>query len=105
MRQEQTSPWNEKEYVKYLDHERHMFAWCLVVYGGVSQPVARSRSEEFYYFEPSDASHRGLVFHDEAWHWAMLQVFGEQYWQLRPELQSASADYRAESQRYELSQQ
>ena len=100
MREEQTSPWDEKEYAEYLDHERHLFAWCLVVYGGISQPVARSQAEEFYRYESATTEPlRGLVFHDEAWHWAMLKIFGEQYWQARPELESPSADYRAESQR------
>lgn len=105
MRQEQTSPWDEKEYARYLNHERHMFAWCLVVHGGVSEPLSRSQATEFYPFESATEPQRGLVFHDEAWHWAMLRVFGEQYWQTRLELEQASADYRAESERYEQSKQ
>ena len=106
MRREQTSPWDEKEYVEYLDHERHLFAWCLCLYGGTSQADARVRAEAFYPYESAaTGSLRGLVFHDEAWHWAMLKIFGEQYWQARPELESPSVDYRAESQRYEQSMQ
>jgi hypothetical protein len=41
--------------------------------------------------------HRGLLFHDEAWHWAMLQTAGPQYWVNRPELKQPSAAYRLES--------
>jgi hypothetical protein len=105
MHQEHTSPWDEKEYGWYLDHERHMFAWCLVVYGGVSEMLARSQATEFYPFESATKPYRGLVFHDEAWHWAMLEVFGKHYWQARPELEHASADYRAESERYKQSRE
>jgi len=106
MRREQTSPRDEKEYVEYLDHERHLFAWCLSIYGGISQADARARAEELYRYESAATGPlRGLVFHDEAWHWAMLKIFGEQYWQARPELESPSVDYRAESQRYEQSMQ
>jgi hypothetical protein len=104
MPREQTSPWVEREYVEYLDHERHLFAWCLSIYGGLSQPVALARAEDFYRYEPAAIGPlRGLVFHDEAWHWAMIELFGQQYWQARPELESPPADYRAESQRYERS--
>ena len=105
MRQEQTSPWEEQEYALYLDHERHMFAWCLVRYGGSSESVAVVQAGEFYRYESAGEPSRGLVFHDEAWHWAMRRAFGEQYWQARPDLEQPSADYRAESQRYEQSRQ
>jgi hypothetical protein len=103
MRQEQTSPWKEKEYVDYLDHERHLFAWCLVAYGGILPTVARSSAEEFYRYQSATEPYRGLVFHDEAWHWAMLKIAGEGYWKARPELEKPSDSYRAESQRYEQS--
>jgi hypothetical protein len=101
MYQEQTSPSDEREYLESLNHDRHMFAWCLVAFGNVPGPIARSRAEAFYPYESAAAELRGLVLHDEAWHWAMLQILGEQYWQERPELERPSADYRAESQRYQ----
>ena len=103
MTREQPSSWNanEKEYADYLAHERHMFAWCLVTHGGFTHATALARAEQRYPYEAPTEPHRGLVFHDEAWHWAMLTLFGEQYWRSRPELQSPSADYRTESTRHE----
>jgi hypothetical protein len=90
---------DESEYLESLNYDRHMFAWCLVAFGKVPGPIARSRAEAFYPYESTTAELRGLVFHDEAWHWAMLQILGEQYWRERPELKYPSADYQAESQR------
>jgi hypothetical protein len=103
MSHEQTSPWcaDEKGYVGYLNAERHLFAWCLVTHGSFSWRDAKSQAEQFYRFEPASEPYRGLVFHDEGWHWAMLKLFGERYWLARPDLESPSADYRAESRRFE----
>ncbi|WP_406673847.1 hypothetical protein WBK31_35620 [Nonomuraea sp. N2-4H] len=39
--------------------------------------------------------YRGLVFHDEAWHWAMLGIYGERYWVAHPELADPPPEYRA----------
>jgi hypothetical protein len=103
MSHKQTSPWSahEKGYVDYLKAERHLFAWCLVVHGGVSWPDAKAQAEQFYRYEAVSEQYRGLVFHDEAWDWAMQKLFGEQYWLARPDLASPSADYRAESRRFQ----
>jgi hypothetical protein len=92
---------DESAYVENLDHERHLLTWCLVRYGGMALPIARSQAEAFYRYESAEP--RGLVFHDEAWHWAMLKLLGEQYWLVHPELANPSADDRAESRRYEQS--
>jgi hypothetical protein len=40
-------------------------------------------------------SFRGLAFHDLAWHWAMLRLKGEMYWQRHPDLAKPSAAYEA----------
>lgn len=79
-----------------------MFAWCFEQLGGRSVSEARKAALDFYPFEPSDDPYRGLVFHDEAWHWAMIRIVGECYWQSRPELANPSEAYRAESARFEL---
>ena len=103
MNLEPKSAWDEKEYAEYLDHERHMFAWCLEVYGSVSQGDAQSRAEEFYKYEPpTHEPYRGSIFHDEAFHYAMMKIFGDMYWKKRQasEMESALARYRAESKRY-----
>ena len=96
-----TTPDDETNYASQLAHERHMYAWCLVVYGGSTQEDARAIAEEFYPHEEPDAPHRGLVFHDQAWHWAMLRIFGADYWVIRPGTEKPSAQYETESRRYE----
>jgi hypothetical protein len=97
------NPWLDDEvgYVRQLEHERHMFAWCLEEYGGVGAAEATSQAQHFYEYESASGRCRGLHFHDEAWHWAMLKVFGEAYWSRRPDLETASAAYRFESARFE----
>jgi hypothetical protein len=75
-----TGPWAEPEYGEYLAGERHMFAWILVRHGGVADDRAEALARERYPYEPADAPYRGLIFHDEAWHWGMVALRGEQYW-------------------------
>jgi hypothetical protein len=101
---DEASPWgkeSEDEYLRYLAHERHMFAWCWVHYGGVSPERAREAAHSFYVYEDSSDPYRGLEFHDEAWKWALSRIFGEQYWVGRPELEHPSEEYRLESERLE----
>jgi hypothetical protein len=50
---------------------------------------------ERYPYEASDAPYRGLVFHDVAWHWAMLKIHQDPYWLAHPELASPPAEYNA----------
>jgi hypothetical protein len=87
--------WSEHEYVQYLQEERRRFAWVMQRYGGFDSTQAQASATQRYPFESSAAPHRGLVFHDEAWHWAMLEIYGEGYWIPRPELVEPSAEYEA----------
>ena len=73
-----------------------MYSWCLVHYGNYSDVEALKESESFYKYQPP-GEYRGLVFHDEAWHCAMLKVFGECYWKLRPDLGSPCPEYEKEA--------
>lgn len=49
-------------------------------------------------------SSRGSLFHDSAWHWAMLHVVGEQYWQRRPDLAHESEGFREEADSFSVRQ-
>lgn len=91
-----TNPWQEDEtgYADYLEQERALFAWCLQTFAGAPAAEAREAAETFYQYEPASDPYRGLVFHDEAWHWAMLRVFGPSYWISQPALELPSAEYR-----------
>ena len=96
-----TTPWTEEEYVSYLRSERRLYAWCLIRYGGKSKNEAASLAEAFYEYEEPGDPYRELVFHDEAWHWAMLKVLGEGYWMVNPGWETPNAEYRAEALRIE----
>ena len=85
--------WTEEEYLEYLNAERRSFAWCLEKYGDRSPEAAKSEAEDFYAYEASDAPFRGLVFHDLAWHWAMLRIYGDGYWRKHPDLEHPSEEY------------
>jgi hypothetical protein len=87
--------WNEEEYVKNLRAERRRYAWVMQRHGGLTPAQAQAAALEHYPYEASDAPHRGLVFHDEAWHWAMLEIHNSLYWVEHPELAEPSAEYRA----------
>jgi hypothetical protein len=87
------SPWNEDEYISYLSSERRLYAWCMINYGKLSEEDAQCVANAFYTYEPSSEPYRGLVFHEEAWHWAMLRIFGASYWISSPELETPSVDY------------
>jgi hypothetical protein len=93
----QTAP--EHEYLAYVEHERHMFAWCLVEHGGWTQQAATQQALEAYPYQPPEDDCRGLRFHDLAWHWAMLTIFRDDYWRTHPELADATEAYHAESRR------
>ncbi|QKW07560.1 hypothetical protein HUT18_15420 [Streptomyces sp. NA04227] len=87
--------WTEAEYVEYLAGERRRYAWVMREYGGMGPEAAEAAALEEYPYESADAPFRGLVFHDEAWHWAMLRIHGHAYWVERPELTDQSAAYQA----------
>lgn len=98
------SDWSEQDYLAYLRHERHMYAWCLHAYGNIPQEEADRLAAAFYEYEPPSKCLRGLVFHDEAWHWAMLKIFGGLYWKSHPELGNVSKEYEKESEKYKARQ-
>lgn len=85
---------DEKEYLSDLHDERQSFIWCLMKYGKYSLESATEKAFKLYCYEPPTHKYRWLVFHDEAWHWAMLQIFGEGYWAKYPEYESPSKEYR-----------
>ena len=98
MKKKLENPWkDEKEYLTYLNAERQLYAWCLVRYGKYNGQEALEASEEFYEYEPIENEYRGLVFHDEAWHWAMLKAIGEFYWKTHSELADPTQEYRIEA--------
>src|SRR5438132_209916 len=80
----------EQEYLDCLEHERDMFAWVLVNFGRVAAPEAEEDALRTYPYEPPSPAGRGLVFHDRAWHWAMLTLHGPGYWRANPELLAGS---------------
>ncbi|MEV6749262.1 hypothetical protein AB0N21_33610 [Streptomyces sp. NPDC051080] len=87
--------WSETEYVEYLRGERRRYAWLMRRHGELAPAEAWAAALDRYPYEPSDAPYRGLIFHDEAWHWAMLAIHGDRYTVGRPELAQPSAEYMA----------
>ncbi|MFE0640923.1 hypothetical protein ACFW2Y_04765 [Streptomyces sp. NPDC058877] len=87
--------WSEAEYVDYLQSERRAYAWVMQHHGGMTPAAAMQDAMEFYPYEPADKPFRGLVFHDEAWHWAMQIVYGDRYMVEHPELAEPSPEYQA----------
>ncbi|WP_249999359.1 hypothetical protein [Actinoplanes sp. M2I2] len=57
--------------------------------------VAQIHQGERYPFEAGDVPLRGLIFHDEAWHWAMRAIHGDEYWISHPHFAKYSAGYEA----------
>ena len=82
---------SDEEYRDHLLAERRGYAWALVNYGNFSQEIAEQMAIDFYRLEPRNE----LVFHDQAWHWAMLKIFGPQYWINCPDLLTPPAGYIA----------
>ena len=98
------NPWcsaPEEEYLAYLEGERHMYAWCLVEHGARAPADAEREALAAYLYEPPTDDARGLLFHELAWHFAMLALFGDRYWTKRRDLERASDAYKAESARFE----
>jgi hypothetical protein len=96
--------WTESEYVAHLNRERHLYAWCLVRFGSFDPAVAHREAELWYPYEPPSDPYRWLVFHDMAWHWAMLKIHGANYWLEDPTLEEPSAQYWAELSRIDPDQ-
>ncbi|MGX1476124.1 UNVERIFIED_CONTAM: hypothetical protein RKD50_004932 [Streptomyces canus] len=69
--------WAEAEYLDLLQSERRACAWVMRHRGGMSLPASPGGGPGVVPpYEPADHPHRGLVFHDEAWHWAMSRIHG-----------------------------
>ena len=103
MNQAEDAAWpSEEEYCRYLEAERHLYAFVLREHGGLPEADAQKQALERYPYESADDEFRALIFHDEAWHWAMLHMYGERYWDARPELETPSQAYRNESYRNRL---
>lgn len=86
-------PWDEAEYLFNLQLERQMFAWCLMEYGNIDDAKAKALAEVRYPFEPPEKPYRGAVFHDSSWHWAMIELHGQNYWIANPALEKEPDDY------------
>ncbi len=91
----------EEDYVYLLKQQRHMYTWCLRNIGSLTAHEAKLESEKLYNYEPPDKEYRGIVFHDDAWHWAMLKIKGEQYWSNFPDLVDPTNEYEKEWTNYE----
>jgi hypothetical protein len=91
------NPWREHEveYLAHLREERRRFAWVMRRYGGLTPPESWAAALDAYPYEPRDEPYRGLTFHDEAWHWAMLTIHGTSYPAELPELAGPPDEYRA----------
>jgi hypothetical protein len=87
--------WTEQEYCAYLEAERRRYAWVLHRFGDVTPEQAEAAAAEFYYYEPGDDPLRGLVFHDEAWHWALRGILGDNYPNEHPDLVAPPPEYDA----------
>jgi hypothetical protein len=85
--------WTESEYVAALEGERHLFAWCLERYGGISNDAAAKQALVRYPYEAADQPFRELVFHDTSWHFAMVHLNGDGYWRAHRELEQPSREY------------
>ncbi|MEV5574586.1 hypothetical protein AB0L06_31515 [Spirillospora sp. NPDC052269] len=64
-------------------------------HGGLTPEEAEEAALEQYPYEPGGDPLRGLVFHDDAWHWAMLAIHGDRYGRKHPELVHPSPEYEA----------
>jgi hypothetical protein len=91
----------EEKYLVLLKHQRHMYKWCLQNIGNLPEGDARKEAETFYKYEPVEEKHRWIVFHEDAWHWAMLKLKGENWWLDFPELKEANTEYNMEWKKFE----
>lgn len=89
----------EAEYITYLLHERRLFAWCLMRYGEIETAVAYREALTFYPYKPIVQTKRETVFEEEAWHWAMIRIFGTSYSQNAPQMIHPPHAYHEESDR------
>ncbi|MFC4072013.1 hypothetical protein [Actinoplanes subglobosus] len=86
--------WDEDEYLQCLHDARRRYAWVMRRHAGLDATRAGIAAEKRYPFEASDDPYRGIAFHDEAWHRAMLDIHGNRYWISHPDLAEPPAEYR-----------
>lgn len=89
----------EAEYIIYLLHERRLFAWCLMRYGEFDVAEAYREAAKLYPYYSAIQMDREDVFHEEAWHWAMVKLFGNNYTKEYPTLAHPPYEYQEESDR------
>ncbi|MCE9566688.1 MAG: hypothetical protein K8U57_32090 [Planctomycetes bacterium] len=100
MAEPSNSAWpNEAEYNRYLANERRLFAWCIVRFGNHTSEEAERKALDRYPYEGPTEPHRGLVFHNLSWDWAMTELFGDCYWVHRPDLAGQLEQWRLEFER------
>jgi hypothetical protein len=87
--------WTEEQYAGNLRDERRRFAWVMQHYGGLTAAQAEAAALQRYPYEARDKPNRGLVFHREAWQWALRKIHGDMYWVEHPELDHPPAGYEA----------
>ncbi|WP_432174294.1 hypothetical protein [Streptomyces sp. Tue6028] len=87
--------WDDGGYDECLRAEREAYAWVMRSHGRMTRSQAGEAALRRYPYEPAGTPCRGLMFHDEAWHWAMLDLEGPQYWVNRPDLLDPPEEYRA----------
>lgn len=84
---------SEEEYIAYLGAERHLFAWALQHFGRICKETAEKEAHRIYPYEPESDEYRWLIFHDEAYHRAMLYLYGNEYWREFPQYATPSQEY------------
>jgi hypothetical protein len=99
IRRKKVTPEEEADYRQRLHVERHMYAWTLVHTAGVEEAGAATRAEERYKLLPASDRYREMIFHDEAWHIAMLDLHGNCYWHREPGLEKSPEAYQQELKR------
>ncbi|HSH96323.1 MAG TPA: hypothetical protein VK968_19405 [Roseimicrobium sp.] len=98
-----TEPANEAytdaEYVAILTQERHMYAWTLVTFGAFRTEDAESHALQHYPYDPV-GQNNPFLFHERAWHYAMIELHGSTFWTTKPEILHAPAAYFEEEERF-----
>jgi len=87
--------WDEEEYAECLAGERRRFAWVMRRYGGLTPAQAESAAVKRYPYQARGVPFRGLIFHHQAWTWAMREIYGHFYGREHPDLVLPSAEYWA----------
>ena len=92
--------YSDDEYAAILAQERHMYAWTLETFGGYARADADARALWCYPSDPVEQNGHGLLFNDRAWHWAMIELHGSNFWTSKPKLLHAPAAYFEEESRF-----